>query len=199
MKKSFSLILFAFPSFIFGQMTDSILAKKIIDSLPNGWRVIYNKTTVTVLKKDSVWFYNGINAPLELKPSEHPPFGAYKSQYKMEIRIQPSWSSKQMRTAVKNNSSIMNKIYEKYKMNEITNKNGDYAPKNDDETKRVEAYYKECEQAQSQLVIIPTMNTEKNSFIIHTNISETGFSIWPQKSSGEIYNTEAKIYSILRK
>ena len=101
-------------------------------------------------------------------------------------------------SAVKNNSALMNKVYEKYKMSEIDNKNGDYAPKNEDEQKRVESYYKDCELLQAQLITMPTINADKNSYMVHSSISG-GSSIWPSKSSGEIYNTEAKIYSILRK
>lgn len=200
MKKLTLMCFIAFSSngFLFAQKNDSLLCKMIADSVPVGWSAKLEKGTIIVAKKDSVWFYNGINAPLELKPSEKPPFAATKGVYQMEIKIQNAWTQKVMRSAVKNNSALMNKVYEKYKMAEINNKNGDFAPKNEDEQRRVEAYYKECETLQSQLVTIPTINGEKNSYIVHSSISG-GSSVWPSKSSGEIYNTEAKIYSILRK
>jgi hypothetical protein len=198
MKKILFLLL-CLPPALFAQKTDSLICKMINDSLPKGWKASYEKGVVTVVKMDSIWFYNGINAPVERTPSEHPPFGANKSMYRMEIKVLPGWSNKQMRSAVKKNAELMNKIYEKYKMSEITNKNGDYAPKNEDEEKRVEGYFKECEKTQSQLTVIPAITQEKNSYIVHSSISETSMSIWPDKSSGEIFNTEAKIYSILRK
>ena len=185
-------------SILFAQKNDSLIYKMIKDSIPQDWNASLNKGMITIVKKDSVWFYNGINAPLELKPSEKPPFASNKSIYQMEITMQPAWSQKQMRSAVKNNSNLMNKVYEKYKMSEIDNKNGDYVAKNDEEQKRVEAYYKECEVLQSQLITIPTINAQKNSYLVHSSISG-GMSIWPSKVSGEIFNTEAKIYSILRK
>ena len=143
MKKIFSLVIGLFFSIHFcsAQKGDSLICKMIRDSVPSGWTVTLQKGVIIVLKKDSVWFYNGINAPLELKPSEKPPFASNKSIYQMEITVQPAWSQKQMRSAVKNNSNLMNKVYEKYKMGEIDNKNGDYAAKNDEEQKRVDAYY----------------------------------------------------------
>jgi len=198
MKKVLIYLFLAAPFLGAAQKTDSLICKMIKDSVPNNWSVKLEKGLITIMKKDSVWFYNGINAPLELKPSTNPPFGANKGIYQMEIKVQASWSQKQMRSAVKNNSALMNKVYEKYKMSEIDNKNGDYAPKNEDEQKRVESYYKDCELLQAQLITMPTINADKNSYMVHSSISG-GFSIWPSKSSGEIYNTEAKIYSILRK
>jgi hypothetical protein len=197
--KKIIFILLVLPLLAGAQKTDSLICKMIRDSLPKNWVAKYDKGIVTVWKKDSVWFYNGMNAPLELTPSDHPPFGAIKGIYKMEITVQPGWSMKQMRSAIRNNSNVMNKIYEKYRMGEIANKNGDYAPANDDEMKRVEAYYKECEQAQSQLKVIPTINTDKNSYVIHTSISDPGFLVWPDVAGGEINSTQAMIYSILRK
>jgi hypothetical protein len=191
--------LVALPFATIAQKSDSDFCKMISDSLPGGWKAILEKGTITVVKLDSVWFYNGINAPVEMTPSDHPPFASNKGQYRMEIKVLPGWSNRQMRSAVKKNTEILNRIYEKYRMSEITNKNGDYAPKNDDEQQRVEAYYKECEQVQPQLAVIPTINLDKNSFVIRSSISDTGMSIWPDKISGEIFNTEAKIYSILRK
>jgi hypothetical protein len=199
MKKIMYLLLFALPVVSLAQKSDSLICKMISDSLPAGWSATYKNGLVTVMKQDSVWFYNGINAPVELTPRDHAPFGAHRGVYKMEIRVLPGWSGKQLRSAVKKNAEIMNKIYEKYRMGEIANKNGDYAPKNEDEQKRVDAYYKESEAAQSGLTVIPTINQEKNSFVVHSSISSTGLSIWPEKSSGEIFNTESKIYSILRR
>ena len=198
MKKALILLFFALPVMAGAQKSDSLICKMIADSLPQGWWAKVEKGSIWVGKTDSIWFYNGINAPLEIKPSEKPPFGANKTVYRMEIKVLPGWSQKQMKSAVKNNAAIMNKIYEKYKMSEIPNKNGDFAPRNEDEQKRVDAYYKESEKAQTELVTIPTICNEKNSFIVQSGIS-TGLSIWPHKAQGEIYNTEMKVYSVLRK
>jgi len=186
----------AAPSF--AQQTDSLLADSIARILPNGWTVTAKDNRLFIARLDSVWFYNAINAPVDVVPSDKPPFASMKGVYTIEVRYEKKWSDKAVKSALKSNSEKLNAVYVKYRMDSIPNKMGDYAPRNEDEKKRVEAYNKECAELQKQLIEVPNAGSDKYSYFIKSGYSFPGQEVWPNKASSEVAEVETLVNKTLR-
>jgi len=199
MKKTFLLISAAIIStFLFSQQTDSALVDSVKKHLPKGWTASFEGNKIVIIKTDSVWFYNAINAPVEFTPSDTPPFAAMKGIYSIEIRYVKRWTDKAVKNALKSNADKMNAVYKKYNMDSIPNKMGDYAPRNDDEQKRVTAYNKECTELQKTLTAIPNASSPKYSYYIKSGYSFPGQQVWPNSASSEVAEVETLINQLLR-
>jgi len=182
----------------FSQQMDSALVDSVKKHLPNGWSTSAQGNKIAITKKDSIWFYNGINAPVEMIPSDKPPFAAMKGVYKIEIRYEKRWSDKSIKNALKSNAEKMNAVYKKYNMDSIPNKMGDYAPRNADEEKRVEGYNKECIELQKTLIEIPNASSPKYSYYIKSSFSFPGQEVWPHSASSEVAEVETLFNQLLR-
>lgn len=180
------------------QVTDSALVDSVKKHLPNGWTAYASGNKIVITKTDSVWFYNAINAPVEMSPSDKPPFAAMKGVYRIEVRYEKKWSDKAVKSALKSNTDKMNAVYKKYNMDSIPNKMGDYAPRNDDEMIRVEAYNKECAELQKTLIEIPNAASAKYSYFIQSGRAFPGQEVWPFSASSEIAEVETAINQLLR-
>ena len=199
MKKYFSLGFIVLLSLsLKAQTTDSALVDSVKKNLPKGWTVVSSGNKLTVIKTDSVWFYNAINAPVEFVPSDNPPFAAMKGIYKIEIRYEKRWSDKAVKSALKSNADKLNTVYKKYNMDSIPNKMGDYAPRNADEEKRVAAYNKECSEIQKQLIEVPNAASAKYSYFIKSGHAFPGEEVWPNKANSEVAQVETLVNEILR-
>ena len=184
----------------FSQPVHSDLYARIASILPLGWAILEDGNRITATLKEPVWSYNAMNAPPVMDMCEHSPSPDKKTQYRIVVEYTGRWSEHRLDKAKWNNDDMRNeeiRLYEKYRLKDIRNKNGDYVPANDDERRRLKGYAGELKAVKDHIIRLPDINTAMYSIFISDNTSGPGFIVCPHDAAQEGLWLRRKIIATL--
>ncbi len=196
-----------------GYLSDAIVGI-IINYLPQGWTFRDSANFFIIQRADSIWELNEntSNTLKEKKDDRNARIRANgkKTVAKILIRYEKKWDFIKIQEASFNNTSIISQIaslekkydISKLKDSKLSSKSGIvYTPVTEDDTKRLQNYYKEKKDLEQKTMKIPDYSTEKFSLFI---ISKTGCIddehwVYPDKASVETYTVLSLIREVCGK
>lgn len=199
MKKS---ILFGLLTMIIlsgkSQTKDPVL-NKFLASIPSGWSYSFNDTALTITKKDSVYmvYHNKINEsgmPVEKDKEEIDcKSKGIATVAFIKYRVEKKWSENKIHKA--NNHIIYSKIkklFQQYKIKNITHKFDSYITETPDEKKRLDLYKQQKNQLEQNLLNLPNYNSQLYSvFYITAKGCQTALEdFYPIKTSVECFSIQ---------